>query len=573
MGNPVRVLVADDNEMDRLLLSTFVRKEGYEVEPAVDGLDALRKFEQCRPQLVLLDALMPGLDGFEVARHIKANSGDDFVPIIFLTSLTQADELARCVDAGGDDFLSKPYNKVILKAKLNALERMRSLHETLQRQRDEIARHHAHMVQEQQAAKAVFDNVAHTGSLDLPFIRHLISPLAVFNGDVLLAARNPAGDLYLLLGDFTGHGLTAAVGALPLAEIFYGMCGKGFTPADILRESNRKLRSILPKGYFCCAMLVACNFRKGTLEYWNGGLPPGCLVRGEFRDLVHLESTHLPLGILEVEKFDSSTRIVEASVGDRLLICTDGVIEARNADGELFGFERVDQTICSTAPGESAFEHLRECVYRHMGSTGREDDITLAELTVVSQQESDLDSAARAQLPQPGSDDWKLVYELGPRSLRSSNPLPLLQHVVTEVPQLRKHAGEIYTVLAELYSNALEHGLMGLESAQKSSPEGFAAYYQSRAQALESLEGLVRFEFVCRIEGRTGELVITVTDSGPGFDYAGTLNGKALPDKATGATAYHGRGLRLLRELCQSLEYRGTGNEVKVVFAWCDESD
>lgn len=563
MEAPVKVLVADDNEMDRLLLSTFVRKEGYQVEPAVDGLDALRKFESSRPQLVLLDALMPGMDGFEVARHIKANSGDDFVPIIFLTSLTEADELARCVEAGGDDFLSKPYNKVILKAKLNALERMRSLHTTLQHQRDEIARHHVHLVQEQQAAKAIFDNVAHTGSLDLPFIRHLISPLAVFNGDVLLAARNPADDLYLLLGDFTGHGLTAAVGAMPLAEIFYGMSGKGFTPVEILRESNRKLRSILPQGYFCCAMLVACNFRKGTIEYWNGGLPPGCLLKSQDGSLVHLESNHLPLGILNDDKFDDTTRVVEAAIGDRLLICTDGVIEARNADGEQFGFERLDELILSSSPQESVFERLRSGVYRHMGTTGRDDDITLAELTVVSHQDSGSDVCAAAETTQTGSDDWKLVYELGPRSLRSSNPLPLLQHVVMEVPQLRQHVGEIYTVLAELYSNSLEHGLMLLDSSLKSSPQGFAAYYQSRAIGLQSLKGKIRFEFSCSIDGDAGELIIGVVDSGPGFDYQQVLNNPERKD-----TAYFGRGLRLLGELCQSLEYHGSGNEVRVVFAW-----
>lgn len=568
VDEPVRVLVADDNEMDRLLLSTFVRKEGYEVEPAVDGLDALEVFERCRPQLVLLDALMPGMDGFDVARHIKANSGEDFVPIIFLTSLTEADELARCVDAGGDDFLSKPYNKVILKAKLSALERMRSMHVTLQHQRDEIARHHAHLVQEQEAAKAVFDNVAHTGSLDLPFIRHLISPLAVFNGDVLLAARNPADDLYLLLGDFTGHGLTAAVGAMPLAEIFYGMSGKGFAPADILREANRKLRSILPQGYFCCAMLIACNFRKGTIEYWNGGLPPGCLLKRDSGALVHLESNHLPLGIVDNDRFDATTRVVETTVGDRLLICTDGVIEARNAEGEQFGFERLDELICATELEASVFETIRTGVYEHMGATGRDDDITLAEITVVSQDESESAVSAAVEPPEVGSDDWKLVYELGPRSLRSSNPLPLLQHVVMEVPQLRQHVGEIYTVLAELYSNSLEHGLMLLDSSLKSSPAGFASYYQARAEGLKRLKGKIRFEFSCNIDGRAGELIIHVVDTGPGFDY------QAVLDRGNDQnTAYFGRGLRLLGELCQSLEYRGAGNEVQVVFAWCDDND
>jgi serine phosphatase RsbU (regulator of sigma subunit) len=564
----VRVLVADDSNVDRLLLCTIVRKEGYEVVEAVDGEDAVAKYRQHRPHMVLLDALMPGLDGFEAARQIKCEAGEDFVPIIFLTSLTEANALARAVEAGGDDFLSKPYNKIILKAKLNALQRMRVMHATMQRQRDEISRHHAHLIQEQEAAKAVFDNVAHTGDLDAPFIKYLISPLAVFNGDVLVASRNPAGDLYLLLGDFTGHGLTAAVGAMPLAEIFYGMCQKGFTPGEILREANRKLGTILPKGYFCCVTMVALNFHKGVIEFWNGGLPPGCLFRPGTGELIHLESNHLPLGIQSDERFDASTRVLEVERGDRLVMCTDGIVEARNEAGEAFGFDRFDQIIQRTLAGESTFDGLKRAVYGHIGSSGRDDDITLVEVTVPSPEDLPAPQPRRGET-QKGSEEWRLCYELGPRSLRASNPLPLLQHVVVEFPQLRRHAGAIYTVLTELYSNALEHGVMGLDSSLKTSASGFADYYHARGRALASLCGFVRFAFRCEMEGTAGCLHITVTDSGPGFDYRSRL--EELEALEGNGAAYHGRGMRLLRSLCQSLTYRGCGNEVEVVFAWSDD--
>ncbi len=101
----------------------------------------------------------------------------------------------------------------------------------------------------------------------------------MFNGDVVLAARNPAGSMYVLLGDFTGHGLTASIGAMPLAEIFYGMTQKGFLLGDVLRECNRKLKEILPVGYFCCATMVDFNFQKGTVEVWSGGLPDAYITR------------------------------------------------------------------------------------------------------------------------------------------------------------------------------------------------------------------------------------------------------------------------------------------------------
>jgi CheY-like chemotaxis protein len=466
MSDRIRVLVADDNRTDRTLLSKIVAREGHEVITAVDGVDALEKFASARPQIVLLDALMPRLDGFEVARRIREAAGDAFIPIIFLTSLTQADELARCLMAGGDDFLSKPYNSVILRAKITALERMRQLHATMQEQRDEIAQYNARLLREQQAAKDIFDSVAHSGCLAARNIRHLISPLAVFNGDVVLAARNPAGSMYVLLGDFTGHGLTASIGAMPLAEIFYGMTQKGFLLADVLRECNRKLKEILPVGYFCCATMVDFNFQKGTVEVWSGGLPDAYISRADGGPATPVTSRHLPLGVVSTGRFDGSTEVYELARGDRLLMCTDGLLESRNGAGEMFSSQRLIAILESNAV-DAGFEAVKSAAYTHMGEQLREDDLTLVEVTMVDEQEIDVPMPTYVASGQIGPRDWSLAFQLGPSSLKEFNPLPLLQHVLMEVPALRVRGGVIFTVLSELYTNALDHGVMGLSSVVK----------------------------------------------------------------------------------------------------------
>ncbi len=562
---PTRILVADDNATDRLLLSSIVKKEGYEVISAVDGADALCKFDECVPDVVLLDAMMPKLDGFEVAKIIRKRTVGSFVPIVFLTSLTEADELARCLDAGGDDFLSKPYNKIILKAKLNALDRMRALHTEVADQRDQISRHHAYLLAEQEAAKAVFDNVAHSGQLHAPYIKQLISPLAVFNGDVVLAAHDPGGDLYVLLGDFTGHGLTAAIGAMPLADTFYGMTAKGFSAQDILREANRKLHAVLPAGYFCCATLLRLNFRKGCVEYWNGGLPAGVLLRTRDGSTAELTSTHLALGILDDRRFDAATQVFEINEGDKLLLCTDGVVEARNPEGEDFGYDTL-RRIAELAPHDRVFEAVRDAVYGHLGSRASDDDLTLVEVSVLDPAQFESRPVAAHDDSPGGPKDWSLTYELGARSLAVFNPLPLLQHILMEAPHLRPCAGEIYTVLSELYSNALEHGVMGLDSSLKNSADGFSRYYEARAAALENLQGFVRFEMQSAGDENGGTLTVRVKDSGAGFDYPKDIEQWRNP--RSGARAYHGRGLVLLGELCESVRYRDPGNEVEVVFRW-----
>lgn len=560
-----RILVAEDNAADRMLLSRIVQREGYEVVTAVDGLDAVAKFADYAPDVVLLDAMMPEMDGFEVARLVKSQAKDRFVPIVFLSSFNESEWLNQCIEAGADDFLAKPYNPVLLKAKLQALEQMQRQQQTLRIQHEQLSRLHAHTLQEQMAAKSIFDNIAHTGKLRGPYLKHLLSPMSVFNGDVLLAAHDPAGDLLVLLGDFTGHGLTAAIGALPLADIFYGMTAKGFAVSDILREANRKLKLVLPPGYFCCATIIRLSFRKGTMEYWNGGLPGGVLLRRDRSATFELRSKHLPLGILDDASFIAQTEMVEVEFGDRLLMCTDGLIEAPDPDGEQFGYEQM-VAVVQAADGNAVFETVLSAVQRHMANQEATDDLTLVEVAVLDLGE-DSDQAALRRGHTGASQDWKFTYELGPQSLRVFNPIPLLQHILMETPQLRSHASEIYTVLAELYSNALEHGVMGLDSSMKDSAEGFSRYYEQRARALETLEGFIRFEFESGITATGGSLQIRVIDSGQGFDH------QRLVARASRHNAgYHGRGVRLLNELCSSVMFEGCGNSVVVRFMWGDSA-
>ena len=186
-NRPLRILIADDSHSDRLILKTLLRRLGHEVEDAENGLEAVNIFRKSAPDIVLLDALMPVMDGMEAARQIKVLAGEQLVPLIFLTSLSDAGALARCLEAGGDDFLTKPYNRINIEAKINAFNRMRLMHRTLSHHRDLIRERNSTLLEEQKVAKRVFDNVAHTGCLDAPNIRFHASPMSIFNGDVLFA--------------------------------------------------------------------------------------------------------------------------------------------------------------------------------------------------------------------------------------------------------------------------------------------------------------------------------------------------------------------------------------------------
>ncbi|BCE00854.1 ATP-binding SpoIIE family protein phosphatase [Marinicellulosiphila megalodicopiae] len=554
----LKILIADDNNADRMLLSAIVKKEGHEVIEAVNGVEAVNQFINFKPNLILLDALMPEKDGFEAAQEIKALAGNEFIPIIFLTSLQDAKSLARCLDSGGDDFLSKPYNRSILKAKINAFERMRSMNQLIQT-------HAQQMLVEQKVAKKIFDNVAHLGCLDSENIQYSLSPLSVFNGDIVLAERKPDGGMYIFIGDFTGHGLPAAIGAMPLAEIFYGMTKKGFSIHEILIEINTKLRRILPVQFFCCAAMVDMDFIEKTTRIFVGGLPPLYLYRNDTQNIEKVNSNSVPLGVMTRESFKPNIQNIPMQDGDKIFLWSDGIIESRAKDGEMFGDERLDRLFDSCEDPDKLFSYILKSVDKFMEGGERDDDITLVCASMV-----DINSLSTEEIEESseilgGPLDWTLVYELKSQTLRDFNPLPLVLQIVTQVDGLKNFSGQLYTLLAELYSNALEHGVLGLDSKLKSSAEGFGEYYSMRKERLDNLvNGFVKVKLshtpLNNNEG--GCLTVSFEDSGPGFNFKQLINNDHKTD------GYCGRGLPLIRTICKDFYYEGNGNIVNAVIHW-----
>lgn len=562
----LKILVADDTDSDRLILETIVRKEGHQVFSAKNGLEAVAIFKQEHPDIVLLDALMPELDGFDAARQIKDLAGDELVPIIFLTSLQDTDSLVHCLDAGGDDFLSKPYNRVILKAKIKSFNRMRGLHNTMITQRDQLAQHHQRLLQEQTVAKQVFDNVAHSGCLNASNVRFFLSSLAVFNGDVVVAAIRPNGNMMVLLGDFTGHGLPAAIGAMPLASTFYGMVHKGFSMSDVLREINKKLKTILPIGLFCCATMIDFNFRRKRIKVWNGGLPAGVIYRGSNQTIIPLRSTHLPLGVLQDKSFKDDVQVYDLELDDRIFMWSDGIHEARNAEGDMFGEERLFQLFMENESSETVFDEVLLGVKNFIGSGEQDDDLSMIEIRMESLENLNHPGYNFTEQDLLAQVEWEMRFEVKPTSFKSFDPLPFLLNVLTEEPDLRGFSGSLYTILAELYSNALEHGVLGLGGDLKKSPEGFTEYYTKREKLLNEItEGFVHiyFTYSSNIEG--GSLTLRIEDSGAGFDFS-SRQGKELS-----ITGYSGRGIGIVEKLCKTVRYYGSGNKVEVVFAWIND--
>jgi len=559
----LKILIVDDDQTNRLVLEAILKKYGYQILATEDGRRAVELYTEHLPDLVLMDVMMPVMNGYEATREIKALSNGRFTPIIFLTALSDENALADCVSCGGDDFLTKPYNHVILKAKIDALLRMRSLYAEIKLQKDELGYHHERLSREHEIAERVFANVIKPVSREIPNVKHRLSPMSMANGDMLLVAKKTPTDFHYLLGDFTGHGLSAAIGALPVSEIFYTMTRKGFHISDIVTEINRKLKQILPTGIFFCACLIEYEVKKGTVSVWNGGIPE-VLVCSDDGGVRKFSSKHLPIGVLGDEQFDRTMDRFGVADGDRIYVYSDGLIEANNSQQEMFGEERLERVLIGDVVPEQRFELLNREIDLFCGGAEQSDDLTLLEIHCAAENESQPNmSVADLRRSADGASEWRFVIELGATALRMLDPKPMLTQLLVDIEGLEEHRERLYMVLAELYSNSLEHGLLRLDSRLKQSENGFEAYYMAREKALNDLDdGWMKIGISHQPDDEGGRLTLRVEDSGNGFDL-----GDSSPNLEQNTT-FSGRGISLVKNLCSQLTYHGNGSCVEAVYKW-----
>ncbi|MDH3217984.1 MAG: SpoIIE family protein phosphatase [Gammaproteobacteria bacterium] len=559
-SSPGKALIVDDEKTNRLILKSLLVKQGYQTIEAVNGEEAVDLFHQEHPSIIFMDVMMPVLDGYEATRQIKAASANHFVPVIFLTAMSDEEALAQCIEAGGDDFLVKPYDRLILQSKIRSMQRIAALNREVQGMYSMIHR-------EQEIAESVFVNAIQSSNIENQYIKQVVRPAGIFSGDMVLSAYSPSRDLFFLTGDFTGHGLLAALGAMPVSEVFRAMTTKGFSPEEILVGINKKLKSMLPVGMFFGAQLVVVNHDLEHVRVFNAGMPDVIIVDGATNQIKHrLVSTGLPLGVEATIDPKEMLQYAPIAYNDKILMHSDGLTEARNASDREFGSQRLLESI-SHAPVNQVFDQIFEDLDRFCGNiTTQADDVTLVEITCVHEvlPEIEVHDYIRPTAQLLGDrGEWKLSLRFNGTRLRETNPVPILVSYLLEMEELEAERQSLFTVMTELYVNALDHGVLGLDSKLKSDPAGFEAYFQTRESRLASLDsGYVIFNLSVEQQSTRRSILLRIEDSGKGFDYANHY------PPTTRETALSGRGILLIQDLCESLEYHGKGNIAIARFSW-----
>lgn len=234
-------------------------------------------------------------------------------------------------------------------------------------------------------AQHMFDSMTNRVPDDVPALEHWTLAAGHFCGDLMLFERTPSGALHVFLGDFTGHGLSAAIGAIPTADIFFAMTRKGCTLAEIVLEINRKLYRLLPMGQFCAAIAVALNPTRHAMEVWSGGAPPVLLLDSQRHIVGQVEANNFPLGAVKEERFNALPRQVELHGASHILLCSDGLVEARDAAGALFGDHDFGRLLWHPDHAEgSILDALRKGVIDFLSGMEPHDDISIMTLDLAA---------------------------------------------------------------------------------------------------------------------------------------------------------------------------------------------
>lgn len=274
--------------------------------------------------------------------------------------------------------IARRFHRTLIDA-LETKSKIQQAHRELEEANTHLLQQHRVLKQEEDIARHVFEQLTLSDGPRPAGVHIWNQAMGNLSGDLVQTARAKDGSTYVFLGDFTGHGLPAALGAVPASTVFRTMAEKGLAPALIARELNRKLNTLLPTGYFCCAVVMQLSPDRTSLTLWSGGLPPVMLRHTDGR-IEEIPSEHLPLGVVGDQDFADRCTVFPLAPGDRVYAYSDGLTEAENHRGEMWGRERLVQLLSHWNGEGAALDSLREEVLEFTNLAPASDDISFVEI-------------------------------------------------------------------------------------------------------------------------------------------------------------------------------------------------
>ncbi|MGW7676928.1 SpoIIE family protein phosphatase [Shewanella sp. S23-S33] len=565
------ILVIDDDAIASQRISDFIHSKGYNVIVCSDLEEGLFEITQNTVDLILINYWLK--DGTALALLDKLNKDKKETPVIVMSETKENQSVLACFRMGVLDFVVKPINVEIFWYKVECLLTRVQLQHKVEHQRIELEKMLYEKAREEHMARHLFEHLVNIDNTDFDFVHTYCQASANFSGDIILNGIAPNGNFFLILADSTGHGLSAAMPIMRVASTFRAMVSKGFSLVTFIYELNAKLHRENPEDRFVACIILEADFNRNKLHIWNGGMPPvyiqtggiDCLTNHNIKETDHsrsvsnqsidkFKSTNMALGILPPHTFIADIVTVDLPSHGHACLFSDGLIEQYTHDGNPFGIDKLKDLFIHLSGG--LVKYLENNMNEYCSAEKIADDITICTLDFERlntwHQDRDVN---RIKAIMDGEFCWD-VSIAGPMLL-SADYLSSLNQFLSILGFATNFCQRVFTVVAELFSNAIEHGVLKLDSRLKNDPEGFELYHSIRDSFADRLteNDWVKVSIIWR--SSQDELHISVADSGKGFEGDENLMAD-IPQLS-------GRGLSLVKTLSKTYELVPPGNITKVI--------
>jgi phosphoserine phosphatase RsbU/P len=366
-----RVLIVDDAKTNVDILVEALRNE-YKLSVALDGAAALRSVEKSTPDLVLLDIVMPGLDGYEVCRRLRAHEPTREVPVMFLSSLEDVKNKAQGFEVGGNDYLTKPFEVLEIKARVRSLLKAKAYADAI---REAMARD-LRIAREIQMGILPADLAAATKGTGLD-VHAIIEPAREVGGDLYEVLRVSERRVVVALGDVSGKGIPAALFMAVTVTVLRTLARQIAEPDEILRRLNDELAEQNPRGMFVTLQCLVFDLEHERVSCAGAGHHQLAIVSPGRPPRLTCPSSGRPAGLMSLNPIERVTLPLER--GDTFVLFSDGVSEAMNREEDFYGEERLLAALATasgTTPAETLTRVLAD-VRAFTAGAKQSDDITL----------------------------------------------------------------------------------------------------------------------------------------------------------------------------------------------------
>ena len=396
------LLLVDDNPINLQVLFETLKQSGYKLIAAKDGQKALAMASSARPDLILLDIMMPGMDGYEVCRRLKEDETTRDIPIIFVTAMGETSDETKGLELGAVDYITKPFSPPIVQARVRT-------HLALKRNMAELQE--AYRIIE--AQKERMEDELNVGrEIQMSMIPLTFPPFPDHDEFSIYATLQPArevgGDFYdfffideyhlcFCIGDVSGKGVPAALFMAVTKTLIQSKARDDLSTAGIINHVNNELSRDNKTFMFVTLFVGILDVRSGAVRYTNAGHNPPYIKRKDGSTEI-LDQRHGPIAgpVPGLTYEEDTTRL---SAGDLLFIFTDGVTEAMDLSKRQFSDKRLFDLLSSRdfESAEEAIQTTMSEVKIFVGETEQSDDITLLAIQFLKPTET-------ASVPMPDND-------------------------------------------------------------------------------------------------------------------------------------------------------------------------